>query len=90
MYDVPAFIDYILAVSKRPKLTYIGHSLGTAEFFIAMIQHPRLNAKIEKMIALAPISSKANLGNALRLIFPFLTPPVTVIFVPNIETTAVN
>ena len=79
MYDVPAFIDYILAVTKWPKLTYIGHSLGTAEFFIGMIQHPRLNAKIYKMIALAPISSKARLESPVRFIFPFLTPPVTVI-----------
>ena len=78
MYDVPAFIDYVLAVTKRPKLTYIGHSLGTAEFFIAMIQHPRLNAKIHKMIALAPISSKARLESPVRFIFPFLTPPLTV------------
>jgi len=77
MYDVPAFIDYILACSKWGKLTYIGHSLGTAEFFIAMIQHPRLNDKIHKMMALAPISSKARLQSPVKLLFPLFKPAMT-------------
>jgi len=31
-YDSPAFIDYILAVTKREKLIYIGHSQGESSF----------------------------------------------------------
>ena len=73
-YDVPAFIDYVLAVTRHDKLTYVGHSLGTAEFFIGMIEHPRLNEKIHKMIALAPIASKAHLRSPVKFFFPFIQP----------------
>jgi pimeloyl-ACP methyl ester carboxylesterase len=33
-------------------LTYIGHSLGCGVFFIAMVLHPELNAKIDLMVGL--------------------------------------
>jgi lysosomal acid lipase/cholesteryl ester hydrolase len=48
-YDIPASINYILSVTKQPKIVYIGHSLGSAVFFIAMIKHPELNDKIDTM-----------------------------------------
>jgi lysosomal acid lipase/cholesteryl ester hydrolase len=48
-YDIPANINYILSVTKQPKIIYIGHSLGSAIFFIAMIKHPELNDKIDVM-----------------------------------------
>lgn len=56
-YDIPAIIEYILKITGQPKLTYVGHSLGAAWFFIAAINHPELNDKIEMMIALAPFAS---------------------------------
>ena len=71
-YDVPAVIKYILKTTGQQKLIYIGHSLGCAMFFIAMVDHPELNDKIELMIALAPASSMAYFKNYLRLFSPFV------------------
>ena len=73
-FDIPACIDYVLGSTGWDKLVYVGHSLGTGLFFIAMIEHPHLNAKIYRMFALAPISSKNNLRSPFRLISPILQP----------------
>lgn len=39
-YDVPAFLDFVLNKTGVQKLTYIGHSQGTTQFWIANIMHP--------------------------------------------------
>jgi lysosomal acid lipase/cholesteryl ester hydrolase len=49
-YDIPAVISYILAKTGRDKLIYIGHSMGTTMFWVAMETHPELNQKIELMV----------------------------------------
>jgi lysosomal acid lipase/cholesteryl ester hydrolase len=69
-YDVPANINYILNVTSQSKLTFIGHSMGTTMFFIAMIRHPELNDKIDTMIALAPVASMAHLTSPVKAFAP--------------------
>ncbi|XP_057376936.1 gastric triacylglycerol lipase-like [Daphnia carinata] len=59
-FDIPAIINYILSVTGLPTISYTGHSLGCGVFFIAMVRHPELNAKIDQMHALAPLSSFAH------------------------------
>ena len=59
-YDVPAMINYILNTTGRQKLSYIGHSMGCATFYIAMITYPKLNDKIDVMMAMAPAVTVAN------------------------------
>ena len=49
-FDIPAVINYILEKTNRPSLIYVGHSMGGAMFFIAMLKHPELNDKIEMMV----------------------------------------
>lgn len=71
-YDIPAVIEYILKINGQQRLIYIGHSLGCGMFFIAMINHPELNDRIELMIALAPATSMAYFKNYLRLLSPFV------------------
>ena len=56
-YDIPAVINYVLAKTGRSTMSYIGHSMGCAMLFICMIEHPELNAKIDVMIALAPVGT---------------------------------
>lgn len=74
-YDVTASINYILNVTEHEKLSYVGHSLGCTLFYIAMIEQPQYNDKIDVMISLAPSTSLANLDNFLfNLIAPFTSP----------------
>ena len=49
-YDIPAVLNYILAKTGRDKLIYIGHSMGTTMFWVAMETHPELNQKIQLMV----------------------------------------
>ncbi|KAI5703784.1 hypothetical protein M8J75_016203 [Diaphorina citri] len=56
IYDLPVVIDYILSVTGQPKLSYIGHSMGTTMFWVLLSEKPEYNDKIEVMIAMAPIA----------------------------------
>ena len=49
-YDIPAAINYILTLKGQSSLIYTGHSLGCGQFWIAMIKHPELIAKIDLMV----------------------------------------
>ncbi|KZS16640.1 putative Lipase 3 [Daphnia magna] len=71
-FDIPVVINYILSVTGLPTLSYIGHSLGCGVFFIAMAKHPELNAKIDTMVALAPLSSFAHFTTGIfRKLAPY-------------------
>lgn len=50
--DLPAMIDYAIAVSKQSALHYIGHSQGTTSFFVMASLRTDMNAKIKSMHAL--------------------------------------
>jgi lysosomal acid lipase/cholesteryl ester hydrolase len=70
LYDIPAVVDYILEQTGHQRLTYVGHSMGCAVYFIAMSTHPRLNQKIDLMLALAPATTVANMKSPLKLFAP--------------------
>lgn len=38
-YDQPALWKYILKETKQDKLTYVGHSQGTAQMFAALCEN---------------------------------------------------
>lgn len=65
-YDLPAVIRYVLDRTGYSTMSYIGHSMGCAIFFICMTYHPELNKKIDVMIALAPASSLAESETGIR------------------------
>ena len=56
LYDVPAFVDFILQTTNKTKLdAYIGHSCGTTQFFIGEIMKPQYyQDKVDFFVALAP------------------------------------
>lgn len=56
VYDLPAEIDYILATTSAEQIHYIGHSMGTVVFWIAMSEFPQYNSKIHSMFALGPVA----------------------------------
>lgn len=56
VYDLPIVIDYILAMTRQPKLSYIGHSMGTTMFYVLLSEKPEYNEKVRVMIGMAPIA----------------------------------
>jgi len=72
LYDVPAVLKFILAKTKVSKLTWIGHSQGTSQFFAAAMDPTTtalVKSSVDKFIALAPIVFMNHVGSlALKLI----------------------
>ena len=64
-HDIPDSIDYILATTSQPSLSYVGFSQGTAQAFATLSIHPTLNDKVDVFIALAPAMSPAGLRNGV-------------------------
>ncbi|XP_063217536.1 lipase 3-like [Bacillus rossius redtenbacheri] len=54
IYDEPAIIDYVLKITRHPKLIYVAHSMGAAIFFAMMNFRPEYNAKLTAAFLLAP------------------------------------
>lgn len=78
LYDLPAQIDYILAVRQRKSLAYIGHSQGNLSMFILQSFYPRWAEKVKPFIAMAPIAFIPDVYNgSLRLIIKALRPVIT-------------
>ncbi|CAG7825689.1 unnamed protein product [Allacma fusca] len=53
-YDIPAFIDYILGLTGRRRLYYVGISYGTQVICVALASRPEYNQKLRKIAFLAP------------------------------------
>lgn len=64
-HDIPDSINYILATTSQPSLSYVGFSQGTAQAFATLSIHPTLNDKVDVFIALAPAMSPAGLYNSV-------------------------
>merc|ERR1711924_580657 len=61
--DVPAQIDLVLTKTGHKRLSYVGHSQGTTQFFIAA-QTPGLGESVQQKVNLfAALSPIAFLGN---------------------------
>ena len=54
-YDQLVFIDKVLEVSGKDKVTWLGYSLGTSTMFYGLgINTPYLESKVNRFVALAP------------------------------------
>ncbi|CAG7818394.1 unnamed protein product [Allacma fusca] len=53
-YDFPSIVDYILKTTNNSAISYVGHSLGTTMFFMALASQPGYNQKFRKMAGMAP------------------------------------
>ncbi|XP_017026075.1 lipase 3 [Drosophila kikkawai] len=90
-YDLPANIDYILSKTGYEQVHYIGHSQGTAIFWVLCSEQPSYTQKITSMHALAPIAyihdMKSPLFRTLVLFLDFLTAATRMLriteFMPN-------
>ncbi|XP_052873572.1 lipase 1-like [Anopheles cruzii] len=69
LYDLPAMVDHVLQQTGHSKLHYVGHSQGSAIFFILNSVRPEYNRKFHLMQALAPAVFMGHLSNpALRFL----------------------
>lgn len=69
--DIPACINYMLEQTGQPTLSYIGHSHGCTLFYMAMIQQPELNEKIDIMIALGTATTLLDPKGSIKMVTPF-------------------
>ncbi|CAH0547941.1 unnamed protein product [Brassicogethes aeneus] len=53
-YDMASTVDYITNVTKKDKITGIGHSQGNTLLFILLASRPEYNEKFNLFVALAP------------------------------------
>jgi lysosomal acid lipase/cholesteryl ester hydrolase len=63
--DIPDTINYVLATTSQPSLSYIGFSQGTAQAFAALSINPQLNTKVDVFIALAPAMAPPGLASGI-------------------------
>jgi pimeloyl-ACP methyl ester carboxylesterase len=56
-YDVPAQVNYVLNATGAERLSWVGHSQGTAQMFAHLSDYPEFADKLNVFIALAPIAS---------------------------------
>jgi pimeloyl-ACP methyl ester carboxylesterase len=56
LYDAPGFVDYITNLRNETKITYVGHSEGTTQFFMGASLNPDYyKDKVNLFVGLAPI-----------------------------------
>ena len=71
-YDIPTAVDFILEETKQDKLYYIGHSMGTTMFWVALNEHPNLKDKISLMVGMGPVAKVKYMKSPLRFLSPFV------------------
>lgn len=54
MYDIPAFVDYILAHTKALDLHLVGHSMASTAALVTLSERPEYNAKIRLASFMSP------------------------------------
>lgn len=68
VYDLPAFIDFVLNFTGQENLYYVGHSQGTTVYFIMTSEVPAYNEKIRLSVIMAPVTYTSNLFNPIARI----------------------
>jgi len=64
-YDVPANLNFITSFTKVDKVTYVGHSQGTMQFWVANMLNDHVHTMVDKFIGLAPIISMKHYNGLL-------------------------
>merc|ERR1719193_80199 len=67
-YDLPAMIDYVVKLTKQPKIFYVGHSQGTLTMFAGSSRSAALASRIRHLFALGPVATVGHLKSVPILI----------------------
>lgn len=76
--DLPNTIDYILEKTGEPDLSYVGHSMGTAIFFVLCSERPEYREKIRSMAAMAPIAYLSHVKSPIMTFLASVADPLAV------------
>ena len=80
-YDIPAALDYVLknqanvtdSKAKDKKVFYIGHSMGTVMFWVAMHEHQAwMEKKIHMMYAMGPVATVKFVESPIANLAPYV------------------
>ncbi len=65
-YDLPAIIEFIRKRTGKEKISYIGHSQGTAQLFSALTYNTEFfTSRLNCFVAFGPITNIENVGSGL-------------------------
>ena len=64
-------IDYIRNVTGQDTIQYIGFSMGTTGFMVAMNEHPDIVSKVKAAHLLAPVAYLEHFEGPQNLLRPF-------------------
>lgn len=66
IYDITAMLNYVKATTGKPKIAYVGHSMGTTVMFYMAVRYPMwVEQSISVFVALAPITMPTNSESTL-------------------------
>ena len=63
-------IDHIRDVTGQDKIQYIGYSMGTTGFMVAVNEHPEIAEKVKMAHMLAPVAYVEHMRTPFVVILP--------------------
>lgn len=76
--DLPNTIDYILEKTGESDLSYIGHSMGTAIFYVMCSERPEYQEKVRSMASMAPIAYLNHVKSPIMIFLASIADPLAV------------
>lgn len=67
-YDIPANIDFILNMTRKDKLQYVGHSQGGTTFLVMASTRNEYNEKIQLATLLAPATFMEHVDPLFKIV----------------------
>jgi len=70
-YDLPSQLNYVLQITNKKKIFYMGHSMGTTTYMAMNSMDPTWADKVELAVFLAPVAFVAHMRSPVKLLAPF-------------------
>ena len=67
--DIGAMITSILEISRQPKMSFIGHSMGTTCFLILASYRPHMVRAVDLAILMAPVVEPQYMRNYIKCVY---------------------
>ncbi len=71
VYDIPAMISHVQAVTGHSKVIHMGHSMGTTSFYTMLAKKPEINERVFAHISLAPVAFMSHM-RCLEVVRPIV------------------